>query len=169
MAQVSGAAAPPDFEAKVERVSDRELLIVRRFDAPVPPVYDAWGRAELFRQWWVPQSCGMVLRACDMDVRPGGRYRLEFGHPEWDQPFAVFGQYRDVVPGERLSWTNDESDEGPITTVTFAEHDGRAEIRLSNLFPSAVALEREMASGAPEGMRESFAQLDDFLRNSASA
>jgi uncharacterized protein YndB with AHSA1/START domain len=48
--------------------------------APARIVFQAWTRPELFKQWWVPKSMGMVLRSCEIDARVGGRYRLVFGH-----------------------------------------------------------------------------------------
>ena len=62
----------------VERTSERELVVTRTFNGPARLVFEAWTRPELFRQWWVPKSMGMSLLSCEMDVRVGGRYRLEF-------------------------------------------------------------------------------------------
>src|SRR6187200_2598476 len=88
----------------VERKSDREVVVTRTFDAPARFVFEAWTRAELFRQWWVPKSMGMSLLSCEMDVRVGGRYRLEFAHG--DSQSAFFGTYKEVAPHARLVWTN---------------------------------------------------------------
>ena len=62
----------------VERKSDREVVVRRVFDAPARLVFEAWTRPELFRQWWVPKSIGLVLLSLDQDVRVGGAYRLVF-------------------------------------------------------------------------------------------
>ena len=62
----------------VERKSERELVVTRTFNGPARLVFEAWTKPELFRQWWVPKSLGMSLLSCEMDVRVGGRYRLEF-------------------------------------------------------------------------------------------
>jgi hypothetical protein len=62
----------------VERVSDTEVVVTRIVNGPARLVFDAFTNAELFRQWWVPQSMGMTLLSCRMDVRVGGTYRLEF-------------------------------------------------------------------------------------------
>jgi uncharacterized protein YndB with AHSA1/START domain len=64
---------------------------------------------------------GMSLRSCEMDVRVGGKYRLEF-EPD---AMAFFGTYLEVTPHSRLVWTNEEGGEGgPVTTVTFEEKGG---------------------------------------------
>ena len=70
--------APMKNITKVERTSDREVVVTRSFDAPARLVFEAWSKPELFKRWWVPKSMGMTLRSCDMDVRTGGSYRLGF-------------------------------------------------------------------------------------------
>ena len=108
----------------VERKSERELVVTRTFNGPARLVFEAWTKPELFRQWWVPKSMGMSLLSCEMDVRVGGKYRLEFAHG--DSQAAFFGTYKEVTPHSRLVWTNDESgDGGPVTTVTLEEKDGK--------------------------------------------
>lgn len=151
-------------ETRVEKRGDRELVVIRRFEAPVHLVYKAWADPALFRQWWVPRSYGMTLLSCEMDVRVGGTYRLEIGHASSDQPMAFFGTYLEVEPDRRIVWTNDESPEGAVTTISFSELDGQTEVTISNLFPTAEAMEQELASGACEGTTESLKQLEEFLQ-----
>ena len=145
-----------------ERKSDRELVITRTFDAPSRLVFEAWTTPELFRQWWVPKSSGAVLLSCEQDVRVGGSYRLEFAHPKAATPMAFFGRYLEVVPDARLVWTNEESPDGAVTTVTFEEKDGKTLLVMSDLYPSKQALEIAI-EGMDEAMPETFEQLDEFL------
>ncbi|MFT3670880.1 SRPBCC family protein [Aestuariivirga sp.] len=147
-------------ETKVEKL-DRELVVTRLFDAAPEILFAAWTRPELFRQWWVPKSAGMNLVACEMDVRTGGSYRLTFGQPGPDQTMAFFGTYLDVVPPERIVWTNDEGPDGAVTTVTFAAEGTRTRLVLRELYPSKEALEASL--GAEEALPEQFAQLDELL------
>jgi uncharacterized protein YndB with AHSA1/START domain len=146
----------------VERKSDRELVVTRTFDAPVHIVFEAWSKAELFQRWWVPKSAGLTLLSCDMDVRTGGKYRLVFRHPMSDQPMAFFGTYREVTPNERIVWTNEESDEGALTTVTFEERAGKTLVNFHEIYPTQAALDEALA-GSAEGLPEQFAQLDELL------
>ncbi len=142
----------------VERRSDREVVVTRSFDAPARLVFEAWSRSELFQRWWVPKSMGMTLHACEMDVRTGGTYRLNFG-----EGMDFFGRYLEVIPPSRIVWTNEEGGEdGSVTTVTFEEHDGRTLLVMSELFPSKEALDAE-GGGAAEATHETFAQLDELL------
>ena len=150
----------------VQRKSDLELVVTRSFNAPVHIVFEAWRNPELFQRWWVPESVGLTLLSCDMDVRTGGTYRLVFGHPMSDQPIAFFGTYKDVTPDERIVWTNEESDQGALTTVTFKEDAGTTLVTLHELYPTNAALE-EAITGSAEGLPEQFAQLDEMLAGQA--
>jgi uncharacterized protein YndB with AHSA1/START domain len=146
----------------VERKSDRELVVTRTFNAPAHIVFAAWSNPELFKRWWVPKSVGMSLVSCDMDVRTGGRYRFVFRHPAFDQPMAFFGTYREVTPNKRIVWTNEESDQGAVTTVTFEENAGQTLVTFHELYPTQAARDEALA-GSAEGLPEQFAQLDELL------
>jgi len=154
-----------DKRTTVERTSDRELVVTRTFNGPARIVFEAWAKPELFKRWWVPKSAGMSLLSCDMDIRTGGRYRLEFGHPAFDQPMAFFGRYIEVTPPVRLIWTNDEGGEGAgaVTTVTFEERGADTLAVLRDLYPSKDALDEAIASESLGGFSEQFAQLDEVL------
>ena len=153
--------APMKNRTTVERKSERELVVTRTFNGPARLVFEAWTKAELFRQWWVPKSMGMSLLSCEMDVRVGGRYRLEFAHG--DSQMAFFGTYKEVTPHSRLVWTNDEGgDGGPVTTVTFEEKDGKTLLVMHELYPSKEALDAA-GTGAADVMKETFEQLDELL------
>ena len=151
----------------VERKSDREVVVTRTFDAPARLVFEAWTKPELFEQWWVPRSMGMTLRSCELDVRTGGKYRLVFGDDPAN-PIAFFGKYLDVVPNQRIVWTNEESGaDGSVTTVTFEEKNGKTTLVMSELYPTKEALDAA-GTGAQEAMNETFGQLDELLASLAS-
>ena len=145
-----------------QRQSERELVVTRTFDAPARLVFEAWTRPELFKQWWVPKSSGAVLLSCEQDVRVGGSYRLEFAHPTAATPMVFFGRYLEVIPNARLVWTNEESADGAVTTVTFEERDGKTLLVMRELYPSKQALDVAV-EGMDEAMPETFEQLDAFL------
>ena len=92
----------PTHPTDIARRSDRELVITRTFDAPARLVFEAWTTAELFKQWWVPKSSGAALLSCEMDVRVGGGYRLEFRHPKAPTTLAFFGRYLGSDAAEAL-------------------------------------------------------------------
>ena len=146
----------------VERSADRKLVVTRMFNAPPSTVFKAWSQPELFRRWWVPQSVtGVSLVSCDMDVRTGGKYRLEFGAGCSDT-VAFCGRYLEVVPAERIVWTNDEDEEGAITTVTFEALGGKTLLHFHEIYPSKEGLE-EALQGSAAGLPEQLEQLADLL------
>jgi uncharacterized protein YndB with AHSA1/START domain len=149
----------------LERTSDREVVITRTVNGPARLVFEAWTKAELLQQWWVPKSLGMTLLSCEVDARVGGKYRLVFKHPDMPEPMAFFGTYLEVTPCSRLAWSNEEAGpDGQITTVTFEEKAGKTLVVLRELYPSKAVLDAAIESGATAGdMAETFDQLDAFL------
>ena len=146
----------------VVKKSDREVVVTRSFNAPARLVFEAWSKAELFQRWWVPKSLGMKLHSCEMDVRTGGKYRLDFGGG-----MEFFGRYLEVTPHSKIAWTNEEGAEGgSVTTVTFEEKGGRTLLVMSELYPTKEALDAA-GTGAQEALHETFAQLDELLVTTA--
>jgi uncharacterized protein YndB with AHSA1/START domain len=154
-------ATPMKNRTTVERKSERELVITRTFNGPARIVFEAWTKPALLERWWAPRSTGMALLSCEADVRVGGTYRFVFGR-DGSKPMAFFGRYLEVTPNARLVWTNEESDEGAVTTVTFEEKGGKTLLVLHELYPSKEALDRAIA-GMEGGMCETFEQLDELL------
>jgi uncharacterized protein YndB with AHSA1/START domain len=146
-----------------KRVSDRELVVTRSFKGPARLIYKAWTTPELMMRWWSPPSFGITLISCEMDVRTGGSYRLSFGVPGSDQPVDFHGRYIEADPPHRLVWTNEEGEEGAVTTLTFEERDGRTYLHLSDLYPSKEALDEAIASGSTSGYPEQFNSLDALI------
>jgi uncharacterized protein YndB with AHSA1/START domain len=159
-------ATPMENRTAVERKSERELVVTRTFNGPARIVFDAWTKPEILKRWWIPKSAGMSLLSCEMDVRAGGRYRFEISHGD-AKPMAFFGKYIEVIPNSRLVWTNEESENGAVTTLTFEEKGGKTLVVLHELYPSKEALDASIAgmegAGMEGGMQETFAQLDELL------
>ena len=142
--------------------AQRELTITRIFDAPCELVFKAWTDPKHVAQWWGPR--GFTNPVCEMDLRPGGSFRIVMRAPDGvDHPMT--GVFREIVEPERLVFTNVALGEkgNPVleglTTVTFAEHGGKTKLTLQT---SAVGL---VAEAAPmlEGMEEGWTQSMDRL------
>jgi uncharacterized protein YndB with AHSA1/START domain len=147
---------------RVERTSDREIVVTRTFNGPAHIVFAAWTTPELFMRWWAPKSMGVPLLSCEMDVRAGGGYRVAFGH-DASSAMEFVGKYLEVIPNARLVWTNEEGgDGGPVTTVTFEEKGGQTLLVMHELYPSKEALDAA-GTGAADATPEQFEQLDDLL------
>lgn len=150
-------------ETTVERKSELELVVTRTINAPAHLVFEAWTTPELFQRWWVPKSYGMNLVGCEMDIRAGGQYRLAFLHEGSTMEF--FGTYLEVTPNSRIVWTNDEGDAGQtVTTVTFAESEGKTLLTIHDLYPTKDAVD----TGATGAMPEVLDQLEELLAEMGS-
>ena len=148
----------------VEPTSECEIVVRRTFDAPARIVFQAWTTPELFKRWWVPKSMPLALLSYEAEFRVGGGYRLVFD-VDGTNTMAFFGRYLEVTPHSRIVWTNDESGEdGAVTTVTLEEEGGRTLMVLHELYRSKDVRDAALASGAYEGMGETFDQLDEVLR-----
>jgi uncharacterized protein YndB with AHSA1/START domain len=144
----------------VTRKSTHELTVTRLFDGSVRTVFDAWTQAEQFRQWWAPKSMGAELSACEIDARTGGGYRITFGAGPESATF--FGRYVEVTAPSRLAWTNDETADAPVTTVTFEDRGDQTLLVLRERYPDAGSLPDAVA-GMQAMAAEQFAQLDALL------
>lgn len=154
---------PGQNRTDVTRQSERELVITRTFDGPAQLVFEAWTKPDLLMRWWAPKSFGITFLSCEADVRTGGSYRFVFGQPASDQPMAFFGRYIEVTPPTRIVWTNEEGEEGSVTTVTFTERDGKTHLVLSDRYPSKDALDAAIESGSQGAYPEQFEALDMLL------
>ncbi|MSP83268.1 MAG: SRPBCC domain-containing protein [Alphaproteobacteria bacterium] len=78
------------------------LRIVRRVSACLADVFSAWTEPTQFMAWWGPSGC--VIPKAELDVRPGGRYRVEMVMPGRN-PFELSSTYVAVEPPRRLVYT----------------------------------------------------------------
>ena len=157
---MADTANEPRRSTQIDR-SDRELTVTRIFDAPRHLVFRAWSEAELFRRWWVPEGAGIDLVACEMDVRTGGGYKLEFAFGDAGT-MAFYGSYLSVVPDEKIVWTNEEEANGAVTTVTFSDSAGGTLVTFHETYPTKAALDDAM-EGSAAGLPTQLDQLDRLL------
>ena len=108
--------------------AERELVLSRIIDAPPHKVYRAWTEPELLKQWFAPAP--FTTPVAELDVRPGGASYIVMRSAE-GQEFPNRGVYLDVVPNERLVFTDAYSrawqpSGKPFMTVilTFEEEGG---------------------------------------------
>jgi uncharacterized protein YndB with AHSA1/START domain len=80
------------------------------------------------------------------------------------------GTYREVAPPERLVSTESWGGDWPetVNTLTLADKDGKT-TTLTNrvLYPSREARDAALGTGMKEGVTQSFARLDQYLRTVA--
>ena len=116
--------------AKVTLPTDEQILIVRDFDAPRELIYRAWTTPGLVSRWW---SGGRgAMKSAEIDLRVGGGWRYVMVSGDGTE-VAFRGRYREIVPGERLVYTEvfePSPDAEALTTVTFTEVEGRTTLEI---------------------------------------
>ena len=150
--------------AVVTLPTDTQILITREFDAPKDLVYKAFTTPELIKRWWVAKRGDATV--ADVDLRVGGKWRYAMV-AEGGFEVAFHGEYREVVPNERLVYTEvfegvPGGDDAPaVNTVTFTERDGRT--TLTNLVdaPSREVRDMIIESGMEDGMQDAFDLLEE--------
>lgn len=80
-----------------------DLVLERTLDVPPELIWTAWTTPEHLRQWFAPKP--WTIADCEIDLRPGGMIRFVLRSPE-GQDFPNVGCYLDIVPNERLIWTD---------------------------------------------------------------
>jgi len=80
-----------------------ELRLSRRYPVAVEKVWRAWTDPQALSAWFGPGEANSVTQA-ELDVRPGGRYRIAFRTPDGEQ-HEVSGHYEAVEPGRKLVFT----------------------------------------------------------------
>lgn len=136
----------------------REIVVERVLDAPRELVFKAWTEPEHLAHWWGPR--GFTLPACQMDFRPGGSFRFCMRSPDQRDHWCA-GVYREIVAPERIVFTSNVCNElgvATLTTVTFAEYEGKTKITLHQTFADTPAGER-----VQQGWGETIDRLAAYL------
>ena len=153
--------------AKVTLPADEQILITREFDAPPDLVYKAWTTPELVRKWWAGRRGEMQV--VDIDLRVGGTWRyVMLAHGEFE--VAFHGEYREIVPGERIVTTEVYEGAPPapegedvLNVITFTEVEGRTLLELLVQAPSKQVRDMIVDSGMEGGLQEQMEILDELL------
>jgi uncharacterized protein YndB with AHSA1/START domain len=145
-------------------LSDREVLLTRIFDAPRKLVFRAHTDPDLIPQWWGLRGNTTIVEK--MDVRPGSTWRFIQRDAEGNE-FAFNGEYREVVPPERLVNTFEfEGTPGHIIldTSIFEElPDGSTKLTATSLFETVGDRDGMLNSGMESGSNESWDRLVELL------
>ena len=131
---------------------DREIVLVRVFDAPREAVFAAWTDAEAFCEWFGPEGFTCTVR--EMDVRVGGRARFDMVSAEGTLYTNRF-DYLEIVPSERLvlhhgSDVDDDPGRFRVTLTFDAQDDGKTVLTLRQLHPTAEQRAAGIGFGAVE-------------------
>jgi len=143
--------------------SDREVVLTRVFDAPSAMVFDALTKPELLGRWY--GTAGWSLEVCDIDLRVGGAWRFVSRRPD-GKTIGQYGVYREIIPGERLvfteSWEDWDAGETLVTTV-LVDNRGKTAFSSTLLFPSREVRDTVLKSGLERGASETYDRMAQVL------
>ncbi len=152
-------------QANPSPTADGEIVISRLIDAPRELVFDAWTDPKHIGEWFGPD--GFTITTHEMDVRPGGVWRFVMHGPDGvDYPNRI--AYTEISRPELIAYDHDDDDDPPATSfkarVTFVERDGKTELTMHSLFPTAAERARVVEEhGAIEGGHQTLGRLEAYL------
>jgi uncharacterized protein YndB with AHSA1/START domain len=106
---------------EVEKPDDATLIIRRMLNAPPELAFKAWTSAEHIQHWMTPEP-GMMVPFASMDLRVGGKFRIQMKKPDGEF-FTAVGVFQEVKTPERLVYTWDWEKDGSGTE--FGEAEGK--------------------------------------------
>lgn len=162
--------------AEVSLPTDREVRVVRSFNAPRQLVWDAHTKPELVPKWQGYDGWDMPL--CDMDVRVGGKYKWQWRNLEDGKKFGFFGTFTEVDrpsrivheqyydPGE-MNFAMPEADPC-VVSLELSEQNGVTTLVCTLKFASKEARDGAISTGMTDGMEHSYTRLDDVIAENAA-
>lgn len=144
--------------------SDLEIRLTRVFDTPRSLVFEVMSRPEHIRRWWGNLGEGYSVPVCEVDLRPGGRWRFVNRHPGGDAEF--YGEYLEVDPPGRLVFTEIFApfpDAPSVVTSELLAEGGRTRLVATVRYPSREVRDMVRSSGMAEGAATSYDRLEDLL------
>ena len=147
--------------ATVTLPTDEQILITREFDAPRELVYKAYTTPELVRRWWHAKRGEVTV--CEIDLRVGGEWRyVMVAHG--DMEVAFHGEYREIVPNERLVSTEvfeGFPDAESLNTLTLSESDGRTKLEILVQHEKKEHRDAHIDSGMEAGLQDALDLLEE--------
>lgn len=146
--------------------SEREIVITRDFAAPRRLVFEAFTRPELLKRWLFGPD-GWCLDVCEVDLRPGGRYRYVWRRERTGSEMGAGGVFLEVKPPERIvaterfddAWYPGES----VGTIVLTEKAGRTTLTQTLRYESREARDIALKSGMEDGMKASYDRIEGLL------
>jgi uncharacterized protein YndB with AHSA1/START domain len=144
---------------------EREYVVTRVFNAPARLVFAAWSTTEHIKQWFGP--AGFPVTMAEIDFRVGGKWRFAMTGPSGDQNAPFGGEYLEIVPNRKISFSNSfETPNAPkmVMTVTFDEKDGKTTMAWRTVFASIAMRKSYLEQGFNVGVDSGLDQLADLLK-----
>ena len=148
---------------KVTTPSDREIRMTRLFDAPRHLVFEAMSKPEHIKEWWGRLGDGYSVPVCEVDLRPGGKWRFSNRTPKGELA-TFYGVYREVAPPGRVVFTEifePFPDAESVVTAVLTEENGQTRLTATVAYPSAEIRDMVLKTGMEKGAAISYDRLED--------
>jgi len=155
---------------KTTTPSDREIVMTRLFDAPRRLVFEAMTRPEHVRKWWGILDDQHSVEICEIDLRPGGRWRFVGKGPKGLVEF--YGVYREVASPGRIVFTEIYApypDVESVVTSVLTEEAGKTRLTATCTYPSPAVRDMVLKSGMERGAAISYDRLEEVAQSLARA
>ncbi len=151
--------------------SDREIVVIRTFQAPRELVWRAMTERDRIEQWWGPEGFSTTVE--ELDFQPGGRWKYVMTAPDGTK-YPVEGVFAEILEPERFVATDEfgEAFEGPgvsdlpqgvVTSTLLEESGGETTMTLRMLHQSAEDRANHEQMGVEGGWHSSFNRLDRYF------
>jgi uncharacterized protein YndB with AHSA1/START domain len=161
--------AKPQQKSTVALPNDRDVVVVRAFNAPRALVFDAWTTPKLLQRWMLGPP-GWKMPVCEMDVRPGGKFTWRWRSDETGAEFGFSGEFREVVRPSRIVHVEryEPGDVGgqmgeALVTSELTEKNGVTTQTMTIHYESKAVRDAALKTGMTDGMEMSFQKLDELL------
>ena len=149
---------------EVTTPSDREITVVRVFDAPRELIWDCHTKPELVKRWMLGPP-GWSMPVCEIDLRVGGKYCYVWKNDADGTSFGSHGVHREIAAPERIVTTEsmDGFDGEAVNTMDLVESGGRTTLTINMCFPSKEHRDGALQSGMSDGMALGYDRLETIL------
>jgi uncharacterized protein YndB with AHSA1/START domain len=146
---------------EVTTPSDREISVVRVFEAPRELIWDCHTKPELLKRWMLGPP-GWSMPVCEIDLTVGGKYRYLWRNDADGSSFGSHGVHREIVAPERLvtSESMDGFEGEALNTLELVETGGRTTLTINMCFPSREHRDGALQSGMSDGMAMGYDRLE---------
>lgn len=154
-----------------ESVAEREITLVRTFDAPRELVFAMWTDARHLAQWWGPHT--YTAPVCEADPREGGKILIHMRAANGDT-HVMDGVYREIIPHQRIVFTTSVDADGTRileghNVVTFEDAGGKTRLTVRAKAKVFADFARRMLEGMEPGWSQTLEKLATHAGRHASA
>jgi uncharacterized protein YndB with AHSA1/START domain len=157
------------YKSTVTLPNDLDVVVVRAFNAPRTLVFDAWTKPAFIQRWMLGPP-GWTMPVCEMDVRPGGKFKWRWRSEESGAEFGFTGEFREVVRPSRIVHLEryEPGDVGgemgeALVTSELTEKSGVTTQTMTIHYESKAVRDAALKTGMTDGMEMSFQKLDEVL------